>query len=159
MTIKTGEHLPDVKVQTMTAEGPLPQPIRELVGDNKAVLFAVPGAFTPGCSKSHLPGFVAHSKAILDKGVERILCLSVNDAFVMDAWGKHQNVEHITMVADGNGELTRALGLQMDASGFGMGERSQRYAMIIDGGKVIQLNVEPGPGINVSNAETILAEL
>lgn len=159
MTIQVGDTLPDTNVQIMTAEGPSGQSIRALAGKGKAVLFAVPGAFTPGCSKSHLPGFVTHSKAILDKGVDRILCLSVNDAFVMDAWGKDQNAEHITMVADGNGELTRALGLQMDARDYGMGERSQRYAMIIEDGQVTQLNVEPGPGINVSNAETILAAL
>jgi peroxiredoxin len=124
------------------------------------VLFALPGAFTPTCSAAHLPGYVVHADEIKAKGVDGIICLSVNDAFVMDAWGKSQNVEgKLFMVADGNGDLTRALGLEMDGRAFGMGIRSQRYAMIIENGMVTALHVEKPRKFEVSSAEAILESL
>ena len=130
-----------------------------LFNDKKVVLFAVPGAFTPGCSMTHLPGFVVNADKIKAKGVDSIVCMSVNDAFVMDAWGKSQNAEALTMLADGNGEFTAKLGLELDGTGFGLGHRSQRFAMIVENGTVTQLNVEEGPGIDASSAETIMALL
>src|SRR5262249_49123048 len=124
------------------------------------VLFAVPGAFTPTCSMKHLPGFVDKAGDIRKKGVDEIVCLSVNDAFVMGAWGKeHGAVGKVRMVADGDGEFTRAVGLEMDASGFGMGSRSKRYAMLVKDGKVTELLVEPAGGLNVSSAESVLGKL
>jgi glutaredoxin/glutathione-dependent peroxiredoxin len=123
-------------------------------------LFALPGAFTPTCSAKHLPGFVQSASQIKGKGVTTIACLSVNDAFVMDAWGKNQNVgENVLMLADGNAELTKALGLEMDGSGYGMGTRSRRYSMLVDNGVVKQLNVEKPGAFEVSNAETLLKQL
>jgi peroxiredoxin len=124
------------------------------------VLFSVPGAFTPTCSAKHLPGFVEKAEEIKGKGVSEIVCISVNDAFVMDAWGKASGASgKVRMLGDGNGEFTRAVGLGFDASGFGMGERSQRYGMVVKDGKVEQLHVEPGPGLNVCSAESMLAKL
>jgi peroxiredoxin len=123
-------------------------------------LFALPGAFTPTCSAKHLPGFVTKANEIKAKGIDSIICLSVNDAFVMGAWGKDQNVgDKVIMVADGNGDFTRALGLEMDGSGFGMGKRSQRYSMIVEDGVVKALNVEQPRAFEVSNVETILTKL
>ncbi|MDC0169369.1 peroxiredoxin, partial [bacterium] len=124
------------------------------------VLFAVPGAFTPTCSVQHLPGYVDNAQSLKDKGVDTVACVSVNDPFVMGAWGKDREVgEDLMMLSDGNGDFTAAIGLEMDGSGFGLGTRSQRYAMIIDDGVVSTLNVESGPGLDVSSAETILSEL
>ena len=123
------------------------------------VLFAVPGAFTPGCSNTHLPGYVVNADKIKDKGVDSIICMSVNDVFVMHAWGEAQNAEGLIMLADGNGDLTEALGLSLDARGHGMGQRSQRFSMIMKDGIVTSLNVEPKGGIDVSSAESILALL
>ena len=124
------------------------------------LLFAVPGAFTPTCSMKHLPGFVTEAQKIRAKGVDDIVCVAVNDAFVMDAWGKSSGATgKVRMLADGNGEFTRAVGLELDASGFGMGKRSQRYGMVVMDGKVEQLQVEPGPGLNVCSAESMLAKL
>jgi peroxiredoxin len=144
----------------MTDSGPQTVTTEELFGGKKVALFALPGAFTPTCSAKHLPGFVAKADEIKAKGVDSIICLSVNDAFVMDAWGKHQNVgDKMIMVADGNGDFTRALGLEMDGSGFGMGKRSQRYSMIVEDGVVKSLNVEQPRAFEVSNAETILTQL
>jgi peroxiredoxin len=129
----------------------------QLFTDMKVVLFALPGAFTPTCSAAHLPGFVVLADEIKARGVDSIVCLSVNDAFVMDAWGKTHNVEdRILMVADGNGDFTRAIGLEMDGSGFGMGTRSQRYAMIVENGVVTALNVEKPGTFEVSSAEAVL---
>jgi len=123
-------------------------------------LFAVPGAFTPTCSMKHLPGFLEQANAIRAKGVDEIVCLAVNDAFVMGAWGKASNAQgKVRMLADGNAEFTKALGLALDASGFGMGTRSQRYAIVAQDGKVKELFVEPGPGLTVSSAESVLAKL
>jgi peroxiredoxin len=160
MAIKEGDKIPDVKVTEMADGKPTPTSLAELSAGKRVVVFAVPGAFTPTCSMKHLPGFVESYDALKKKGVDEIVCLSVNDAFVMDAWGKSSKATgKVRMLADGNGELTRALGLGMDASGFGMGQRSQRYAMILRDGKVEALLVEPGPGLNASSAESVLARL
>ena len=145
MTISQGENLPDVTVQVMQDGRPAPASLREMTAGKKVVMFAVPGAFTPTCSLQHLPGFVEQAEALKAKGVDEIICTAVNDAFVMDAWGKSQSADAISMVADGNGDLASALGLVMDGSGFGMGNRSQRYAMVVDDGVVTKLAVE-GPG-------------
>ena len=133
--------------------------VGDLFGGKKVVLFAVPGAFTPTCSNAHLPGYVVKADELKAKGVDSIICLSVNDAFVMDAWGKDKNAEQLMMVADGNGEFTKALGLEMDGSGFGLGTRSQRYAMIVDDGTVSKLSVEDPGKLEVSAAEAILEAL
>ena len=160
MSIQVGDRLPSVTLTTMTDEGPKPLAISELCEGKKVVLFAVPGAFTPTCSVQHLPGFVNNNQSLKDKGVDSIVCISVNDPFVMGAWGKDREVgEDVLMLSDGNGEFTAAIGLEMDGSGFGLGTRSQRYAMIVDDGVVSTLNVESGPGLDVSSAETILSEL
>jgi peroxiredoxin len=161
MAIKVGDSLPkDVVLKEMTAEGPKNVTVGELTAGKKVVLFAVPGAFTPTCSAKHLPGFVAQRGALEAKGVDDVICLAVNDAFVMGAWAKDQQAAgKVRCVADGNGEFTRAVGLAMDASGFGMGERSQRYAMIVSDGKVDGLFVESGPGLSVSSAESVLGQL
>ena len=159
MAISEGEKLPDVTVQVMKEGRPGPTSLRELTSGKKVVIFAVPGAFTPTCSQQHLPGFVQNADAIKAKGVDDILCTSVNDAFVMDAWGKDQSADAITMVADGNGDLAGALGLEMDGSGFGLGKRSQRYAMVVDDGVVTKLAVEAPGSFEVSKAEAILADL
>ena len=161
MAIKTGDRIPDAELSRMTAEGPKPLTTEQIFKGKKVVLFAVPGAFTPTCSNQHLPGFVKQADAILKKGVDTIACVSVNDAFVMGAWGKAQNVgDKILMLADGSGVFTRKLGLSLDGSGFGMGERSQRYAMIVDNGIVKYLGIEANPGQAVeSGAEKILSLL
>ena len=160
MTIQVGDRLPSATLTTMTAEGPKPLTTSELCEGKKVVLFAVPGAFTPTCSVQHLPGYVDNAQSLKDKGVDTVACVSVNDPFVMGAWGKDREVgEDLMMLSDGNGDFTAAIGLEMDGSGFGLGTRSQRYAMIIDDGVVSTLNVESGPGLEVSSAETILSEL
>ena len=157
MTIQVGDKVPSINLSIMTDSGPKPVTINELSRDKKIVLFAVPGAFTPTCSVQHLPGFLEKNKELKDKGVDTIACVSVNDPFVMKAWGEDRGVgEDVLMLSDGNGEFTSAIGLEMDGSGFGLGTRSQRYAMIIDDGVVSALNVEPGPGLDVSSAEAIL---
>ncbi|PCI48722.1 MAG: peroxiredoxin [Moraxellaceae bacterium] len=156
MTIKVGDPIPQVTVKTFGEKGPQDITTEELFSNKKVVLFAVPGAFTPGCSLTHLPGYVVNADKIKAKGVDSIACMSVNDAFVMGAWGKAQNADELIMLADGNAELAEALGLTMNAKGFGMGIRSKRFAMIVDNGVVSHLNVEPAGGIGVSAAETIL---
>ncbi len=159
MAIQEGDSIPAVTLNTMTEEGPAPITTSEIFNGKKVVLFAVPGAFTPGCSQAHLPGYVVNADAIKAKGVDTIACLAVNDAFVMGAWGTAQNAEEILMLADGNGEFTRAIDLELDATGYGMGMRSQRYSMIVDNGKVTVLNLEPDAGVDVSAAERILEVL
>ena len=160
MTIKVGDKLPNITLSTMAEEGPKPISVEELCAGKKVVLFAVPGAFTPTCSNQHLAGFVSNSAALKEKGVDLVACISVNDPFVMAAWSKDRNAaEGVLMLADGNAEFTSAIGLEMDVSGFGMGMRSQRYSMIIDNGVVSSLNVESGPVLDVSSAETILEAL
>ncbi|NDY94855.1 peroxiredoxin [Wenzhouxiangella limi] len=160
MSISAGDQIPSAPLAVMGSNGPGPVDSSELLGSGLVVLFAVPGAFTPTCSAEHLPGFVEHAKALREKGVDRIVCMAVNDVFVMDAWGKAGNVgDDITMAADGNGEFTRALGLEMDASAFGMGQRCHRFAMIVRDGVVAKLLVE-GPGeFRVSSAEYVLEQI
>jgi peroxiredoxin len=159
MTIKTGDKIPACTLKTMGEKGPADITTGDIFAGKKVVLFAVPGAFTPGCSMTHLPGYVVNADKIKAKGVDTIVCMAVNDAFVMGAWGDAQNADEILMLADGNGEFAAALGLELDGSGFGLGKRSQRFAMIVEDGKVTHLNVEAGPGVDVSSAETIMALL
>ena len=159
MTIKAGDKIPSSTLKTMGEKGPTDISTDDIFAGKKVLLFAVPGAFTPGCSVTHLPGYVVNADKIKAKGVDTIACMAVNDAFVMDAWGKAQNAEELLMLADGNGDFTAALGLELDARGFGLGTRSQRFAMIVDDGTVTHLNVEPGAGVDVSSAETMMALL
>ena len=159
MSISVGDKIPQAKLQTMGENGPVPLSTDDIFSGKKVVLFAVPGAFTPGCSITHLPGYVVNADKILAKGVDTIACLSVNDAFVMDAWGKSQNADHIQMLADGNGDFTAALGLELDGRGFGLGQRSQRYAMIVNDGVVEEVFVEEPGAFEVSSAEYVLGRL
>jgi peroxiredoxin len=159
MTISVGEQLPQVKLTKMTADGPEPVDTGDYFKGRRVALFAVPGAFTPTCSAKHLPGFVEKDGELKAKGIDEIVCTSVNDPFVMGAWGKSSNADGVTMLADGNGDFAEALGLTMDGSKFGMGTRSQRYSMIVNDGRVEQLNVE-GPGeFSVSSADHLLGQL
>jgi glutaredoxin/glutathione-dependent peroxiredoxin len=158
MTIQIGDTLPDVTFTTMTESGPEPVG-KEFFAGKTVALFAVPGAFTPTCSAKHLPGFVEKAGELKAKGIDAIACTSVNDVFVMGAWGKSSDAEGITMLADGNGAFAEAVGLTMDGSKFGMGTRSQRYSMLVEDGVVKQLNVE-GPGeFKVSTADHLLGQL
>ena len=159
MAIKVGDRIPDVELRTMGPDGPQPVRTGDVLGAGKVVLFAVPGAFTPGCSKIHLPGYVEHGAELKAKGVSTIACVAVNDAWVMQAWAEAQGAEGITMLADGNGEFARAMGLELDGTGFGLGTRSQRYAAVIEDGVVTSLDVEPGAGVDVSACSTVLAKL
>ena len=160
MTIKVGDKLPAVTLTQATAEGPKPVTTDDIFKGKKVALFALPGAFTPTCSAKHLPGFKQRAGDIKAKGVDTIACLSVNDAFVMRAWAEDQAVgDDIAMLADGGAEFTKALGLEMDGSKFGMGVRSQRYSMIVDDGVVKELNVEEGGEFRVSAADYLLAQL
>ncbi len=160
MSISVGDKIPDVKVMVATGEGPQAAQTGELLGSGKVALFSVPGAFTPTCSAKHLPGFVEKAGDFKSKGVDKVVCMSVNDAFVMDAWGKNQNAgDKVVMLADGNGDFARALGLTMDGKGFGMGERSQRFSAVIEDGVVKHLNVEEPGAFDVSSAEHMLGQL
>ena len=160
MTIKVGDKIPSVTLKHLGADGMEDLSTDDLLRDKKTVLFAVPGAFTPTCSAQHVPGFLTHASEIKEKGVDQIICLSVNDAFVMNAWGNDRGTgEEILMLGDGNGDLTRLMDLTLDGSGFGLGIRSQRYAMIIQDGSVTALEIEEGPGLNNSSAENILGKL
>lgn len=160
MTIKVGDKIPSATLNIMTAEGPGPVATDEYFAGRKVALFSVPGAFTPTCSAKHLPGFVENADSILAKGVDEIACMSVNDVFVMDAWGKNAGVDgKVTMLADGNALFAKALGLEMDASGFGMGLRSKRFSMIVEDGVVTELNLEEPGAFQVSSAEHMLAQL
>jgi len=160
MSIKVGDKLPEATFTTMTAEGPRPMTTAEVFGGKRVALFAVPGAFTPTCSAKHLPGYVNNFDALKKKGIDRVVCLSVNDVFVMSAWGKDQKVgDKVLMLADGNGAFAKAIGLELDAKGFGMGTRSQRYSMIVDNCVVKQLNVEAGGEFKVSAAEHMMGQL
>lgn len=159
MTIQEGNKLPAATLHMMQEGKPTPMTTDDLFAGKKVVVFAVPGAFTPTCSQAHLPGYVVNADAIKAKGVDSIICLSVNDAFVMDAWGNSANAEEIMMVGDGNGDFTKAIGLEMDGSGFGLGARSQRYAMIVEDGTVTKLAVEDPGKFEVSAAEAVLAAL
>ncbi|MCP5146828.1 MAG: peroxiredoxin [Pseudomonadales bacterium] len=159
MTIKVGDKIPSSTLKTMGDKGPTDITTEEIFAGKKVLLFAVPGAFTPGCSITHLPGYVVNADKIKARGVDTIACMAVNDAFVMDAWGKSQNAEELLMLGDGNGDFTAALGLELDGRGFGLGTRSQRFAMLVEDGTVKHLNVEQGPGVDVSSAETMMALL
>src|SRR6516164_8525185 len=161
MAIKVGDKVPSGNFGIMKGEGPGSISSDELFNGKTVVLFAVPGAFTPTCSKTHLPGFVQNASAIKGKGVDTIACLAVNDLFVMDAWGKGAGADgKVLMLADGNAAYTKALGLELDASGFGMGIRSQRFAMIVKNGVVSKLEVEPSAGqCTISGGESILSSL
>jgi peroxiredoxin len=160
MAIKVGDKIPSAKLRHMTAEGPKEISTDDIFKGKKVVLFAVPGAFTPTCSAKHLPGFVQNSEAIKAKGVDTIACVAVNDAFVMGAWGKAQGTDgKVMMLADGNGTFTKELGLEMDGSGFGLGSRSKRYAMVVQDGVVKALNVENPGAFEVSSAEAVMKGL
>jgi len=160
MTIKVGDKVPSATLMQMKGGAPQPVKTDDLFGSKKVALFALPGAFTPTCSAKHLPGFVRHAGDLKAKGIDTIACVSVNDAFVMGAWGDNQQVgDKVMMLADGNGDFTRALGLEMDATRFGMGHRSQRFSMIVDNGVVKQLNVEEPGSFSVSSAEHMLSQL
>ena len=160
MSIKKGQAMPDGGFSVMTGGRPGRITTGELFKGRKVVLFSVPGAFTPTCSNEHLPGYINNADALKAKGVDQIACMAVNDIFVMDAWSRSAGaVDSVMMLADGNGEYTRALGLELDVSGFGMGMRSQRFSMVVDDGLVTELNVEEGGGFSCSSAETALEQL
>jgi peroxiredoxin len=160
MAIGVGDKIPEATLQTMAAEGPRPISTREVFAGKRVVLFAVPGAFTPTCSDHHLPGFVLRADEIREKGVDTIVCTAVNDVFVMDTWGKVREVAgKILMLADGNGDFARALGLEQDLARFGMGRRSQRYAALVEDGVVKTLHIETPGKLEVSTADAILQDL
>jgi glutaredoxin/glutathione-dependent peroxiredoxin len=160
MTIKVGDKVPAVNFRVLTAEGPKELTSDELFKGKKVAFFAVPGAFTPTCSQRHLPGYVDKAAALKAKGVDTIACLSVNDAFVMGAWGKDQKTDgKVTMLADGSGDFTRAVDLELDAARNGLGKRSQRYSMLVDDGVVKALHVEAAGKFEVSDADTMLKDL
>jgi len=159
MTISVGDRLPTTKFVKATADGPDQIESEDFFAGRRVALFAVPGAFTPTCSAKHLPGFVEKEAALKAKGIDEIACTSVNDAFVMTAWGKSAGAGDITLLADGNADFAKAIGLTMDGSGFGMGTRSQRYSMIVNDGVVEQLNVEAPGEFKVSSAEHLLSEI
>jgi peroxiredoxin len=159
MTIHVGDRLPDVTLAIGTSEGPKPTSSGEFFRGKKVALFAVPGAFTPTCSARHLPSYVEKAQELKSQGVDEIACISVNDPFVMAAWGKADGSDDITMIADGNGAFADAVGLAMDGSKFGMGKRSQRYSMIVNDGVVEQLNVEAPGEYRASSAEYLLDQL
>ena len=159
MTIQKGDRLPDVPLTIATNEGPKPTTSGEFFSGKRVALFAVPGAFTPTCSARHLPSYVDKASELKSKGVDEIACISVNDPFVMAAWGQRDGSGDITMIADGNGVFTDAVGLSFDGSQFGLGKRSQRYSMIVDDGVVEQVNVEQPGEYRASSAETMLDQL
>ncbi len=161
MAISVGQKLPlHITLKEMTEQGPRDVKLEDVFRGKKVVVFAVPGAFTPTCSAKHLPGFVERADEIKAKGVDDIVCIAVNDVFVMGAWANASGAKgKVRLLADGNAEFTKAIGLELDASGFGMGLRSQRYAMIVEDGVVKELLVEPGPGLSVSSADSVLAKL
>jgi len=160
MTISIGDKIPNVSVMMASDAGPEQVKTGDIFGKGKIALFSVPGAYTPTCSAKHLPGFVENADAFDAKGVDKIICMSVNDAFVMSAWGKDQGAGgKVEMLADGNGDFARALGLTMDGKGFGMGERAQRFSVVIEDGVVRRLNVEAPGAFEVSSAEYMLDQL
>ena len=159
MTVQVGDRIPDVPITVATADGPQQTTSSEYFAGKRVALFAVPGAFTPTCSARHLPSYVEKAQDLKSKGVDEIACISVNDPFVMSAWGQRDGSEDITMIADGNGAFADAVGLAMDGSKFGMGKRSQRYSMLVNDGTVEQLNVEAPGEYRASSAETLLEQL
>jgi peroxiredoxin len=160
MTIKVGDRIPDVTIYMMSDQGPQAVKTGEYFKGKKVALFALPGAFTPTCSAKHLPGFIEKFPDLKGKGVDKIACLSVNDAFVMGAWGKQQNTgDKVEMLADGSGEFTKAIGMEFDLSARGLGVRSQRYSMLVDDGVVKTLNLEKPGAFEVSDAATLLGQI
>ncbi|MEO0465178.1 MAG: peroxiredoxin [Pseudomonadota bacterium] len=160
MAISVGDTLPDATFMEMTENGPEPRSTSDVFAGKTVALFAVPGAYTPTCSAKHLPGFVEKAGELSSKGVDEIVCTSVNDVFVMGAWGQESGAgSAVRMLADGNGQFASAIGLEMDASGFGMGQRSQRYSMLVENGVLKQLNVEDGGEFKVSSADYLLGQL
>ena len=160
MTVQVGDRIPSATLMTMTGDGPQQVKTDDFFAGKTVALFAVPGAFTPTCSAKHLPGFKDKASDLAAKGVDQIACVSVNDAFVMGAWGQDQGVkDEVALLADGNGDFTKALGLEMDGSKFGMGPRSQRYSMIVEDGVVKSLNVEQAGEFRVSSADYLLEQL
>jgi len=160
MTIKVGDKLPEATFRVMRDGKPAELSVGDLTRGKKVALFAVPGAFTPTCSARHLPGYKEKAAEFRAKGVDTIACVAVNDVFVMNAWGKDQQVgDDVVMLSDGNGDFARAIGLDMNASGFGMGSRSQRYSMVLEDGVVKQLNVEKPGEFNVSSADYLMGQL
>ena len=159
MTIQVGDRLPDVQLSLAPPEGPIPVKSGDFFAGKRVALFAVPGAYTPTCSARHLPSYVEKAADLKSKGIDEIVATSVNDAFVMGQWNKDQGSQDITMLADGNGEFAKGLGLEMDGSKYGMGQRSQRYSMIVNDGVVEQLNVEAAGEYSASSAETLLSQL
>ena len=159
MTINIGDRLPDVPLTLATSEGPQQTSSSDYFAGKRVALFAVPGAFTPTCSARHLPSYVEKAADLKGKGVDEIACISVNDPFVMSAWGERDGSQDITMIADGNGQFADSVGLAMDGSKFGMGKRSQRYSMLVNDGVVEQLNVEAPGEYNASSAETLLEQI
>ena len=160
MTLKAGDTLPDVTFMTMTADGPQPMSTDDVFAGKRVALFAVPGAYTPTCSAKHLPGFIEKASELQAKGVDRIACTSVNDVFVMGAWGKDQGAgDAVLMLADGNGDFASALGLEMDGSAFGMGKRSQRYALVVNDKVIEHIFVDEPGNFEVSSAEHVLKAL
>ena len=159
MTIKVGDQLPDVQLSLATPDGPIPVKTGDYFKGKRVALFAVPGAYTPTCSAKHMPSYVEKAGELKGNGIDEIVGSSVNDAFVMDQWNKDQGSQDITMLADGNGDFAKALGLEMDGSKFGMGQRSQRYSMIVNDGVVEQVNIEAPGEYKASSAETLLGQL
>ena len=159
MSIQIGDRIPDVPLSIATADGPQPTTSAEYFAGKRVALFAVPGAFTPTCSARHLPSYVEKAGELKGKGIDEIACISVNDPFVMAAWGKADGSRDITMLADGNGAFADAVGLAMDGSKFGMGKRSQRYSLVVNDGVVEQVNVEAPGEYKASSAETMLEQL
>lgn len=159
MSIRIGDRIPNSVVSQMSENGPEAITTQDYFAGRNVVLFAVPGAFTPTCSAYHLPGFIEHLDEFGDKGIDAVACISVNDVFVMHAWGKSSNAKGIDMLADGNGEFAQALGLELDATSFGMGKRCQRFALVAKDGIVTQLMVEAPGEFRVSSAESVLASL
>jgi peroxiredoxin len=160
MTVQVGDTIPSGTLIKMTDEGPRPVSTEELFGGRTVALFSVPGAFTPTCSAKHLPGFIEHADDIVARGIDEIVCISVNDPFVMGAWGKSASVgDKITMLSDGNADFVKALGLTMDGSKFGMGTRGQRFSMLVRDGRIEQLNVEEPGAFKVSSAEHMIEQL
>jgi peroxiredoxin len=159
MAVQVGDSIPDVTLKVMGEKGPQDITTADIFSGKKVVLFAVPGAFTPTCSAAHLPSFVVNADKIKEKGVDSIVCVSVNDPFVMDAWGKAGNAEALMMVGDSDGALANAMGLTLDGSGAGLGIRSSRYALVAEDGKITALNAEQGGAYEVSSAEAILEAL
>lgn len=159
MTISVGDKMPDIKLVKATAEGPQQIQSSDFFAGRRVALFSVPGAFTPTCSAKHLPGYVEKASELMAKGVDEIACTAVNDAFVLGAWNKSGGSDVITMLADGNAEFAESMGLTMDASGFGMGKRGQRFSILVNDGVVEQLNVEAPGDFNVSSAEHMLKQI